>query len=82
MTLGTIIDLTSAIVVLLAIIAGGAVLAATRRPVDSLMVLLDLLMAAGLIHLAAGPTLPRVATAASVLAIRRLVSWSLSSRTR
>lgn len=82
MTLGSLIDLLSAIVVLLALVSATAALLATRRMMVGLAVLLDLLTAAGLLHLAADPTYMRALSAATVLAIRHLVSWSLSNSGR
>jgi hypothetical protein len=71
------IDLASAVVVALAIVAAAAAILATRRPEVGLVVVLDLLMCAGLLHLAAGPTYTRAATAAIILGIRRLITWTL-----
>jgi hypothetical protein len=78
MTVSNLIDLISTCVVVLAIIASAAVLLATRRVDVALAVLLDLLTGAGLLHLAADPSYMRAVSAAIVLAIRRLVTWSLA----
>jgi hypothetical protein len=43
----------------------------------ALAVLLDLLTAAGLLHLAADPSYLRALSAGIVLGIRHLISWSL-----
>lgn len=75
-----VIDLASVIVVLLAIVAAGAALVSTHNGRAALAILLDLLTAAGLLHLAVGPSFGRVLTAAVVLAIRRLISWGLSDK--
>ena len=80
MTLTHLTDLLSAVAVGMALISGAATLASTGQAAISLAVLLDLLMAAGLLHLAANPTIIRAASAAIVLVVRQLVSWSLSER--
>jgi hypothetical protein len=75
-----LISLASVVVVLLAIVAAAVTLVSTRRLVAALAAALDLLMAAGLLHLAARPSYMSAATAAVVLAVRRLVSWGLSGQ--
>lgn len=82
MTGAKAIDLASAVVVALALVAAAAALLATRRPEVGLAVLLDLLMCAGLLYLAAGPTYTRAATAAIILGIRRLITWTLAGAGR
>ena len=82
MTGAKAIDLASAVVVALAVVAAAAALLATRRPEIGLAVLLDLLTCAGLLHLAAGPTYGRAATAAIILGIRRLITWTLAGAGR
>jgi uncharacterized membrane protein len=82
MSFGRLIDLMSALVALMALVSAGATLAATHRLMMALAVLLDLLTAAGLLRLAVDPDLMRAATAAIVLAIRNVVSWSLSKDVR
>jgi hypothetical protein len=64
------------------LVAAAAALLATRRREVSLAILLDLLTCAGLLHLAAGPTYTRAATAAIVLGIRRLITWTLAGESR
>ncbi len=61
----------------LALVAGAVALAATRRPALALGVLLDLLLAAGLLRLAAEPTWASLATAAAVVLLRRLIGAGL-----
>ncbi|SFP69693.1 Protein of unknown function [Geodermatophilus dictyosporus] len=61
----------------LALLAGAVALVATRRPALALGVLLDLLLAAGLLRLAAEPTWTSIATAAAVVALRRLIGAGL-----
>ncbi len=56
-----------------ALVAGLAVLASTRRPVTALAVLLDLLLAAGLLRLAAVDDWRGIIAAAAIVVIRRLV---------
>jgi uncharacterized membrane protein len=73
-----LIDLDSMAVVLLGIIAATATLGSTRRLARALPVLLDLLTAAGLLHLTTAPSYQRAATAAAILVIRHLLSWGLA----
>ncbi|PRY47724.1 uncharacterized protein DUF1622 [Geodermatophilus tzadiensis] len=61
----------------LALVAGALALVATRRPALALGVLLDLLLAAGLLRLATEPTWTSIATAAAVVALRRLIGAGL-----
>jgi hypothetical protein len=61
----------------LALVAGALALVSTRRPALALGVLLDLLLAAGLLRLAAEPTWTSIATAAAVVALRRLIGAGL-----
>lgn len=82
MKVSSLVDIGSAAVVGLAILASGAVLARFRRRDVALPVLLDFLSAAGLLHLAADPNFMRAASAAAVLAVRRLALWSLAGRVR
>jgi hypothetical protein len=80
--LGEVIDLAGAVVVLLAVLGAVAALVATRQREVALAVLLDLLTAAGLLHLAADPGFMRAASAATVLLVRRLINWSLAGAGR
>lgn len=82
MSLGEVTDAASAVVGAMGIVASAAALAATRRPLAALAVLLDFLMAAGLLHLAADPTYLRALSAGIVLAVRHLISWSLMTDSR
>jgi hypothetical protein len=66
----------------LALVAGAVTLAATRRPALALGVLLDLLLAAGLLRLAAEPTWTSLATAAAVVLLRRLIGVGLRAGSR
>jgi len=61
----------------MALIGGGLALLASRRLAVALAVLLDLLTAAGLLHLAASPTFRSAAFAGIVLAVRHVVGWGL-----
>jgi hypothetical protein len=79
MTLGNIINLVSAIVVLTALVSGAAVLLVTRKAMVALAVLLDLLSAAGLLALTTDPTYINALFAAGILAIRQVVTWGLTS---
>jgi len=76
-TLGDVVEIAGAVVACLGIAAAAAVFAASRRPMAALAVLLDLLTAAGLLHLAADPSYLRALSAGIVLAIRHLITWSL-----
>jgi hypothetical protein len=60
-----------------ALAAGGLTLAVTRRPAAALGVLLDLLLAAGLLRLAGDPGWPAITTAAVVVLLRRLIGTGL-----
>ena len=57
----------------LALVCAAAVLARTRRLDQALPVLLDLLLAAGLLRLAHDPTWRAISTAAIIVALRKLV---------
>ncbi|MBM7806701.1 hypothetical protein JOD57_002538 [Geodermatophilus bullaregiensis] len=75
--LGTLPGVLAPGVTALALVAGVVALAATRRPAVALGVLLDLLLAAGLLRLAAEPTWTSLATAAAVVLLRRLIGAGL-----
>lgn len=60
-----------------AVVAGAVALACTRQPRPSLAVLLDLLLAAGLLSLAGDPPPLALASAAGVVVVRVLVTASL-----
>lgn len=59
------------------IVLGTATLVVFRRPVLSLHVLLDLLLAAGLLRLSADAGWPVIAVTAAVVVLRRLLTFSL-----
>jgi Protein of unknown function (DUF1622) len=59
------------------LLAAGVVLAAGRRPLPAVAVLLDFLLAAGLLRLTGSPGWPEIATAAAVVALRRLLGAGL-----
>ena len=61
------------------LVAGFLALAVTRRPGLALTVFLDFLLAAGLLRLADDPTWRQLATAAVVVALRRLLGVGLRS---
>ncbi|MGY1858476.1 hypothetical protein [Modestobacter sp. SYSU DS0290] len=61
----------------LALVAGALTLAAGRRPALALGVLLDLLLAAGLLRLAGDPDWQSTATAAAIIALRHLAGAGL-----
>jgi hypothetical protein len=60
-----------------ALLSGLVALAATRRPGAALPVLLDLLVAAGLLRLVGEPTWQALATAAAIVLLRRLIGFGL-----
>jgi len=59
------------------LVAGALTLARTRSPSLAMSVLLDLLLAAGLLRLTGGPAWGALATIASIVAIRRLIGSGL-----
>jgi hypothetical protein len=65
-----------------ALVAGALTLAVTRRPSVALGVLLDLLLAAGLLRLAGDPAWRIIVTAAVIVALRRLLSAALRTGRR
>jgi uncharacterized membrane protein len=79
MTFGVVVEAASGLASGMGVVAAAAVLAATRRPLAALAVLVDFLMAAGLLHLAADPTYLRALSAGVVLLIRHLITWSLQT---
>ena len=75
--LGELPGLLATVVTALALGAGTVTLAATRRPALALAVFLDLLLAAGLLRLAAEPTWTSLGTAAAIVLLRRLIGAGL-----
>ncbi len=71
-------DVTSLVVAASALVAGALAFAVTWRLRTGLGVLLDLLLAAGLLRLAAQPTWTGIATAAAIVAVRKLVGFGLA----
>ncbi len=71
-------DVTSLVVAAWALLAGALAFAVTWRLRTGLSVLLDLLLAAGLLRLAAEPTWTRILTAAAIVAVRKLVGFGLA----
>jgi hypothetical protein len=65
-----------------ALVAAAVTLAATRRPGVALKVLLDLLLAAGLVRLTGDPTWSAVATSAAIVVLRRLIGTGLRTGAR
>lgn len=62
---------------LAAVLAGALALVVTRRMLTAVGVLLDLLLAAGLLRLVGDPGWQAILTAAGILALRRLVGAGL-----
>lgn len=63
----------------LAVVVGLLVLLSTRELRAAVRVLLDLLLAAGLLNLAGATSWTSVGTAAVIIAIRKIVSYGLTS---
>lgn len=64
---------TSLLVVVVGIALSAAVLASTREPQAALPVLLDFMLAAGLLRLSATATWEAIASAAGIVVIRKIV---------
>ena len=75
--LGEVTAATATGIAAAALVAGALALARTRRPALALAVFLDLLLAAGLLRLAGDPGWQAIATAAAVVAVRRLIGVGL-----
>ncbi len=60
-----------------AVLTAALVFARSRDPLLAVKVLLDLLLAAGLVRLATDPTWSQLATAAAVVAIRKVTTLGL-----
>jgi hypothetical protein len=60
-----------------ALLAGLVALGTTRRLAAALPVVLDLLVAAGLLRLVGEPGWPALATAAAIILVRRLIGFGL-----
>ena len=65
-----------------ALVAGALVLVGTRRPSVALPVLLELLLAAGLLRLAGDPSWDTIAAVAGVVLLRRLIGAGLRAGDR
>ena len=69
---------TAALVVTAAgLVAAALTAAATRRPLVALKVLLDFLLAAGLLRLTGDPDWATLLTAAVIVALRRLLGFAI-----
>ncbi len=62
---------------LLGLLSSGIVLLASRNGRTSIKVLLEFLLAAGLLRLSDDPTLRTILTAAVIVAVRRLLSFGI-----
>lgn len=71
------VGLLAAAVTAAALVAATVALVSTRRPSVALSVLLDLLLAAGLLRLAGDPGWQTAATAAGIVVLRRLLGTGL-----
>jgi hypothetical protein len=72
-----VLDSAALVVTAAALAAAAVVLLGTRRPRIALPVLLDLLMAAGLLRLAADPEWHRLLSAAAIVGLRHLILLGL-----
>ncbi len=70
------------VVIASALLVSALTLVATRNPWVALPVLLDLLLAAGLLRLSATASWRAIATAATIVAIRKLVGLGLAAGRR
>ena len=70
------------LVVAAALVVSGLVLASARNPTAALAVLLDLLLAAGLLHLSADAAPTAIASAALVIVIRKVAGLGLAAGRR
>ena len=76
-TLAAVPGVASQVIAGAGLVAGLLALAATRRPALAVGILLDMLLAAGLLRLVGDPGWQALVTAAIVIAIRHLVSYGL-----
>ncbi|TYP88862.1 DUF1622 domain-containing protein [Blastococcus xanthinilyticus] len=76
-TFAAVTGVMSQVVAGIALVSGGLALAVTRRPALALGILLDLLVAAGLLRLAGDPDWRAILSTAAVVALRHLVSYGL-----
>jgi hypothetical protein len=72
-----LVSVAATLVVLAGLLVAAGVLAATRALSPALAILLDLLMAAGLLRLAADAEWDVIATAACLVAVRKVVVFGL-----
>jgi hypothetical protein len=68
-----VVSAAAAVLTMLAVLVGGAAIAFTRDARVGLAPAVDLLLAAGLLHLAVADDWPSIAAAAGILAIRSLL---------
>ncbi len=80
MTLDDVLRSAALAVTVLGLLSAGAVLARAREIRLSIGVLLDFLLAAGLLRLAIAPTPHALASAALIIVIRKLVTFGLAHR--
>lgn len=76
-TLVAVSGIASQFIAAAALLAGLLALAATRRPALALGILLDMLVAAGLLRLFGDPSWRAIATVAIVIGIRHLATYGL-----
>lgn len=81
-TLEELTGLAALVVGVAALVAGAVVLVSTRRPTAALPVLLDLLLAAGLLRLAGDPSWGAISTTAALVLLRRLIGSGLRAGDR
>lgn len=73
----TVLELAALATTAFGLVAASVVLAASRRLMPALAVLLDFLTAAGLLRLAGEPSWNTIAAAAAVIAVRKLITAGL-----
>ena len=78
----TVVDALALGVTAAGLVSAAVPLAATRRPMLALKVLLDFLLAAGLLRLTGHPGWPVLAGAAAIVLLRRLVGFGLGAGAR
>ncbi|MGY1827920.1 MULTISPECIES: DUF1622 domain-containing protein [unclassified Blastococcus] len=76
-TLVAVTGAMSPVVAAFALVSSGLALAVTRRPALAVGILLDLLVAAGLLRLVGDPSWQQIVVAGAIVALRHLVSYGL-----
>lgn len=77
-----VLDGAALLVGVLAVVCGAGALVTTRDARLSLHVLLELLLAAGLLRLATEPSWRQIVEVALLVSLRRLLSWAFDASSR